>query len=62
MGKWGNKTPSPSGVYYDIQFKEVMTDNGAEFASKNNLVGHPFERMLIEETSVYQAVQTTSGS
>ena len=30
---------------YDIQFKEMMSDNGSEFASKNN-PSHPFERML----------------
>ncbi|WP_157956347.1 integrase core domain-containing protein [Wolbachia endosymbiont of Folsomia candida] len=33
---------------YSIQFKEVMTDNGPEFASRSNLDGHPFERMLVE--------------
>lgn len=30
---------------YNIQFKEIMSDNGKEFASKNN-PEHPFERML----------------
>ena len=30
---------------YDIQFKEMMSDNGSEFSSRNNLE-HPFERML----------------
>lgn len=30
---------------YDIQFKEMLSDNGAEFSSKNN-PSHPFERML----------------
>jgi transposase InsO family protein len=30
---------------YGIQFQEMMSDNGAEFASKNN-PSHPFERML----------------
>lgn len=33
---------------YSIQFEEVLSDNGAEFASKNNLEHHPFERMLKE--------------
>ncbi len=31
-----------------IQFEEMLSDNGAEFASKKNLDGHPFERMLRE--------------
>jgi IS30 family transposase len=30
---------------YDIQFQEMMSDNGSEFASRNN-PDHPFERML----------------
>jgi len=33
---------------YAIQFKEVLTDNGPEFSSRNNKDGHPFERMLME--------------
>ena len=33
---------------YKITFEKVLTDNGAEFASRNNLKGHPFERMLSE--------------
>ena len=35
---------------YDIQFSEVLSDNGPEFGSKNskNKQSHPFERMLIE--------------
>lgn len=33
---------------YTIQFKEVLTDNGSEFSSRNNQDSHPFERMLIE--------------
>jgi IS30 family transposase len=33
---------------YNIKFKEIMTDNGAEFASRTNIDNHPFERMLIE--------------
>ena len=33
---------------YNIQFERILSDNGAEFASKNNLNQHPFERMLIE--------------
>lgn len=32
-------------VRYDISFKEIMSDNGSEFASKNN-AQHPLERML----------------
>lgn len=36
--------------HYNIKFKEVLTDNGAEFGTKNskNKKEHPFERMLIE--------------
>jgi len=30
---------------YDIEFKEIMSDNGSEFASKNN-PEHPFEKLL----------------
>ena len=30
---------------YNIEFKEMMTDNGSEFASRTN-PDHPFERML----------------
>ena len=33
---------------YQIQFEEILSDNGSEFASKNNALQHPFERMLIE--------------
>lgn len=33
---------------YQIQFEEVITDNGAEFSGKNNSAHHPFERMLME--------------
>ncbi len=33
---------------YHIQFAEMMSDNGAEFASRNHLSTHPFERMLVE--------------
>jgi transposase InsO family protein len=31
---------------YGIEFKEMMSDNGAEFSSRNNIAGHPFEKML----------------
>lgn len=31
---------------YGIEFKEMMSDNGSEFASRNNKSGHPFEKML----------------
>ena len=34
--------------HYGIQFAEILSDNGAEFASRNNLEDHPFEAMLIE--------------
>ncbi len=30
---------------YNIEFKEMMSDNGAEFSSRNN-PQHPFEKML----------------
>lgn len=33
---------------YQIQFEEVLTDNGPEFSGKKNTEHHPFERMLIE--------------
>ena len=33
---------------YQIQFAEVITDNGPEFASKVQPQAHPFERMLLE--------------
>lgn len=33
---------------YGIEFEELLTDNGKEFASRNNKEGHPFERMLLE--------------
>ena len=33
---------------YQVRFEELLSDNGAEFASKKNLDGHPFERMLQE--------------
>jgi hypothetical protein len=35
---------------YKIKFEEVITDNGAEFGTKDSKqkYGHPFERMLIE--------------
>ena len=31
---------------YGIEFKEMMSDNGSEFSSRNNINGHPFEKML----------------
>ncbi|MGV2433253.1 MAG UNVERIFIED_CONTAM: integrase core domain-containing protein [Rickettsiaceae bacterium] len=31
---------------YGIEFKEMMSDNGSEFSSRNNVSGHPFEKML----------------
>jgi transposase InsO family protein len=33
---------------YQIQFDEILSDNGPEFASKSNKEQHPFERMMIE--------------
>lgn len=35
---------------FGIEFEEILTDNGAEFGTKNAKAkdGHPFERMLIE--------------
>ena len=33
---------------YGIKFKEIMTDNGSEFASKNNILEHPVERLFFE--------------
>ena len=31
---------------YGVEFKEIMSDNGSEFASKKNIQNHPFERLL----------------
>lgn len=31
---------------YGIEFKEILSDNGSEFASRNNVDEHPFEGML----------------
>lgn len=31
---------------YGIEFTELMSDNGSEFSSKNNVSNHPFERLL----------------
>lgn len=33
---------------YQIRAEEIMSDNGSEFASRKNLLHHPFERMLQE--------------
>lgn len=35
-------------VHFGVQFAEILSDNGAEFASRNNPEEHPFEAMLIE--------------
>ena len=35
-------------VTYGLVFAEIMSDNGAEFASRNNREEHPFEAMLLE--------------
>lgn len=35
-------------VNYGLVFKEILSDNGAEFASRTNPQGHPFEAMLLE--------------
>lgn len=31
---------------YGIEFKEMLSDNGSEFASRKNPANHPFEKML----------------
>jgi transposase InsO family protein len=31
---------------YGIRFAEMLSDNGSEFASRNNIQNHPFEKML----------------
>jgi transposase InsO family protein len=31
---------------YEIEFKEMLSDNGSEFASKKNISNHPFEKLL----------------
>ena len=31
---------------YGIQFSEIMSDNGSEFSSRNNVDNHPFEKLL----------------
>lgn len=33
---------------YGVRFEAIMTDNGKEVASRANVAGHPFERMLYE--------------
>ena len=35
---------------YNIQFQEIISDNGSEFSSRSNKSkdSHPFERMLTE--------------
>lgn len=35
-------------VQYQVQFEEMLSDNGSEFASPQNKDGHPFEMMLTE--------------
>lgn len=35
-------------AHYHVQFEEIMSDNGSEFASPSNKQEHPFERMLEE--------------
>jgi transposase InsO family protein len=35
-------------VNYGLQFKDILTDNGAEFASRQQPEDHPFEAMLLE--------------
>ena len=35
-------------VTYGLVFAEILSDNGAEFASRNNPQEHPFEAMLLE--------------
>ena len=35
-------------VTYGLEFAEILSDNGAEFASRNNPEDHPFETMLRE--------------
>ena len=42
------KTFNLINATYDIQFEEVITDNGAEFKGGKIKEHHPFERMLIE--------------
>lgn len=31
---------------YGIEFKEILSDNGSEFSSKNNKENHPFEKIM----------------
>ena len=43
----------------ELQFAEVLTDNGSEFAAPTQPATHPFERMLLElgdQASVYPAL------
>jgi transposase InsO family protein len=35
-------------ITYGLEFAEILSDNGAEFASRNNRDEHPFEAMLLE--------------
>jgi transposase InsO family protein len=42
------KMISTLNVTYGLVFQEIMSDNGAEFASRSNPQEHPFEAMLLE--------------
>ena len=43
------KTLNFLNVEYNIQFEEMLSDNGSEFSARTgNKLHHPFERMLIE--------------
>ena len=35
-------------LLHQLQFAEVLTDNGSEFAAPTQPATHPFERMLLE--------------
>ena len=39
---------------YQLQFAEVLTDNGSEFAAPTQPATHPFERMLLELGSTHR--------
>ena len=32
---------------YEVEFKEMLSDNGTEFASRNNKENHPFEKLML---------------
>jgi hypothetical protein len=46
-------------AHYQIQFEEIMSDNGSEFGNRDtkNKMNHPFERLLIEMGVKHRYIQ-----